>query len=386
MKRHEAVILAVGRSPLARSHRGAYRSTRIDDVAAAVVRNLMVRVPGLAPSDIEDVIVGCAMPEGEQGYNVARNIAILAGLPVEIGGVTVNRFCSSSLDAIGQAAMCVVSGHGDAFIAGGVESMSHVSIGGFNPSFNEKLMREGVPDAYISMGATAENIARHYAISREEQDRFALASHRKAVSTQTKNGFDHEIVPVETQDESGRRMIVSRDEGPRADTSMDALANLKPAFAKDGTVTAGNSSPLTDGAAFAVVASKRFAKRIGAKQLARIRASAVVGLDPAFMGLGPVYAVPKVLARAKMKMKNVDLIEINEAFASQSLAVMRELDLEEKKLNVHGGAIALGHPLGASGARILATLLSAMQERDAGTGLIAMCVGGGQGAAMVVER
>lgn len=384
--KHEAVILAVGRSPLARSYRGAYRSTRIDDIAAAVVRNLLVRVPGLAPADIEDVIVGCAMPEGEQGYNVARNIALLAGLPVEIGGITVNRFCSSSLDAISQAAMCVASGHGDAFIAGGIESMSHVPMGGFNPSFNENLMREGVPDAYIAMGATAENLARHYAISREEQDRFALASHRKAVSTQTRNGFEQEIIPVEAQDESGRKMIVSRDEGPRADTTIEALANLKPAFARDGTVTAGNSSPLTDGAAFAIVASKRFAKRIGAKPLARIRASAVIGLDPAFMGLGAAHVVPKVLARAKMKMKRIDLIEINEAFAAQSLAVMRELDFEEKKLNVHGGAIALGHPLGASGARILATLINAMRERDAGTGLIAMCVGGGQGAAMVVER
>jgi len=386
MKQEEAVILSAVRSPLSRAHKGAYRSTRIDDIAAQVVKRLLTDVPGLSPGDIEDLLVGCAMPEGEQGYNVARNIALLAGLPLATGGVTINRFCASSLEAVNQAALSIRYGQGEAFIAGGIESMSHVPVGGFNPSFNEKLMREGAPDAYISMGRTAENLAQHYAITREEQDRLALASHRKAVAAQSKGIFAREITPVAAVMLNGELGVVDRDGGPRPDTTLEVLAGLAPAFVEGGSVTAGNSSPLTDGAAFALVSSRRFAKRLGVKPLARIKASAVAGVDPAFMGLGPVEAVSKVLKRCKMKMKDIDLIELNEAFAVQTIAVMRELKMDEKMVNVYGGAIALGHPLGASGARILATALNAMYRNEVENCLITMCVGGGQGMAMILER
>ncbi len=386
MRHDEAVILAAARSPLTRAGKGALAHVRIDDVAARVIRKLMTDVPGLVPAHIEDVLVGCAMPEGEQGYNVARSIGLLAGLPLDAGGVTVNRFCASSLEAIHQAALNVRAENGEAFIAGGIESMSHVPIGGFNPSLNEKLMRDGAPDVYIAMGMTAEHVAKHYAISRQEQDRFALSSHRKAVAAQTKGMFNREIVPIEVFLPGGERVVAVSDEGPRPDTSLHALADLKPAFVEGGSVTAGNASPLTDGAAFVVVASKRFARRIGAQPLARIRAAAVAGVDPAFMGVGPVHAVPKALGRAKMKMRHMDLIELNEAFAAQALAVIRELNIDEQKLNIHGGAIALGHPLGASGARILTTALNAMCIYDAENILITMCVGGGQGMAMILER
>ncbi len=386
MGKEEAVILAAARSPLCKAYRGAYRATRIDDVAAQVVRKLITDVPGLTPADVEDVLVGCAAPEGEQGHNVARQVALLAGLPVETAAATINRYCASSLEAIAQAAWTVRAGQGEVFIAGGVESMTHVPIGGFNPSFNEKLMRDGMPDAYIAMGRTAENLAHHYAITREEQDRFALSSHRKAVTAQSKGLFDREIITVEVNVGGENAARVVRDEGPRPDTSLEALSNLKPAFSSDGTVTAGNASPLTDGAAFAVITSKRYAKKLGVKPLVRIRASAVAGVDPAVMGLGPGRAVPKALARAKMKLKDIDLIELNEAFAAQAIAVMRELHLDERTVNVFGGGIALGHPLGASGARIITTLINAMCERGAETGLATMCVGGGQGMAMVIER
>lgn len=382
----DAVILNAVRSPLARAMKGAMRATRIDDIAAQLISKLMTSIPGLAPGHIEDVLVGCAMPEGEQGYNIARMIALLAGLPLETAGVTINRFCASSLEAIHQAAMNVRVGHGSCFIAGGVESMSHIPIGGYNPSFNEKLMREGAPDAYIAMGTTAENVARHYAISRAEQDRFALSSHRKACGAQAKAVFDRELIPVEIVLEGGRRATFARDECPRPDTSIEVLGSLTPAFMKDGSVTAGNSSPLTDGAAFTVVASKRFAKKIGTKPVARIRASAVAGVDPASMGLGPVQAVPKALSRAGMKMKHIGLVELNEAFAAQALAVMRLLNLDEQRVNVHGGAIALGHPLGATGARIVATAINAMHLYNVEVCLVTMCVGGGQGMAMILER
>lgn len=382
----DAYIIAVARSALTKANKGAFRSMRIDDVAAQVLKDLIVSVPGLTTSEIEDVLVGCAMPEGEQGCNIARNISFLAGLPVEVGAVTINRFCASSLEAISQAAANIMSDNGSLFIAGGVESMSHVPIGGFNPSFNEKLMFGDAPDAYISMGATAENLARHYAISREEQDRYALTSHRRAVAAQSKGIFSREIIPVKVPRSEGLLNVISIDEGPRADTSLEALSDLKPAFAEDGTVTAGNSSPLTDGVAFTILASKKMAKKLGAKPLAKIVASAVVGVDPSVMGLGPVYAIPKVLRRARMKLSDIDLIEINEAFSVQTLVAMRELDVDDRKLNVHGGAIALGHPLGASGARICTTLLNAMLEQNAKTGLVSMCVGGGQGMAIILER
>jgi len=386
MSKHDPVIVAAARSPLCRAGKGAFRLTRIDDVAAQVLRRLVSSIAGLKPGDVEDLIVGCAMPEGEQGYNVARQIALLAGLPVETAALTVNRFCASSLEALHIAAAKIESGQGEVFVAGGIESMSHVPIGGFNPSFNEKLMCENVPDAYISMGATAENVAKHYAISRDEQDRFALASHRKACAAQAKKIFDGEIIPAEVLCDDGSSNVVLRDENPRADTSIEALMNLSPSFAEDGSVTAGNSSPLTDGVAFAVVTSRGRAKDLGVQPLACIKSFAAVGCDPATMGMGPVAAIPVALKRAKMHLKDVELIELNEAFAAQAIAVMRELNLDEKRTNMHGGAIALGHPLGATGMRMVATGLNAMQAHGTENCLITMCVGGGQGCALILER
>ena len=382
----EAVILSCARSPMTRANRGALARTRIDDVGAQVLSVAIARARGLDPALVADVLVGCAMPEGEQGLNVARNIALLAGLPVTAAAATINRFCASSLEAIAQAARAIWSDDGELFVAGGIESMGRVPMGGFNPSLNEKLMREGAPDAYISMGLTAENVAREFAIGREEQDRFALASHMKAIGAIERGKFEAEISPVEALATGVQTAIVTEDEGPRADTSIEALAALPPAFLAGGTVTAGNSSPLTDGAAMTVVASAKFAKKLGVKPLARIRAMAVAGCDPAMMGLGPVSAVPKALRRAGMKLKHIDLVELNEAFAAQSIACIRELGLDEKKLNVHGGAIALGHPLGMSGARLVTTLVHAMLDRGAKTGMATMCVGGGQGMAMILER
>ncbi|MFH1830131.1 MAG: thiolase family protein [Pseudomonadota bacterium] len=382
----DAVILACARSPITKAGRGAFADARIDDVGAQVLKCTMDRVLGLNSALIEDVLIGCAMPEGEQGLNVARNISLLAHLPVEVAASTINRFCASSMEALAQAARSIMCGDGELFIAGGVESMSHVPMGGFNPSLNEKLMSEAGPDAYISMGITAENLAKEYSITREEQDRFALMSHRKTVSSQQRGKFEAEIVPIALKGKDNREHLISKDEGPRSDTSTEALSELSPAFLAGGTVTAGNSSPKSDGAAMIVVGSKKFAKKMKIAPRAKIKSIAVAGVSPKFMGKGPIFAVPKALKRAGMKLRDIDLIELNEAFAAQALAVMRELDLDEKKVNVNGGAVALGHPLGASGARIITTLLHAMETNDANTGLATMCVGGGQGMAMVFER
>lgn len=371
---------------MTKAGRGALSAIRIDDVGALVLKALLGRVPNLDPALIEDVLIGCAMPEGEQGLNVARNISFLAGVPSSAGAVTINRFCASSLEAINQATQAIWCGNGNLFIAGGIESMSHIAMGGFNPSLNEKLMQKGAPEAYINMGLTAENLAREYSISREEQDRFALASHTKAITAAERGKFNAEIVAIEVATPKGETIMVTKDDGPRADTSMEALAKLEPAFLEGGTVTAGNSSPLTDGAAMVLIASKRMVKNLSAKPLAKIRAMAVAGVDPSVMGKGPVFAVPKALKRAGLKLKDIELTELNEAFAAQTIAVVRELAMDEKRLNVHGGAIALGHPLGMSGARIVTTLIRAMCDRDAQLGLATMCVGGGQGVATVIER
>ncbi len=383
---NEVVILEAVRSPMGRSHKGSFIYTRIDDLGAQVISGLLKKVPALDPNLIEDVIIGCAMPEGEQGLNVARNLAFLSGLPPSCGSMTVNRFCASSLEAINIAAQAVMCGNGDAFLVGGIESMTHVPMGGFNPSLNEKLMGPEMPDAYIGMGATAENLAKRYQVSRGDQDRFALMSHRKAVSAQQQGKFEDEIIPVEAVMADGTKKVVAKDEGPRVDTSIEALAKLKPAFDAGGTVTAGNSSPLTDGAAMAIVASKSLAKSLKIKPKVRILSMAVAGVDPSVMGIGPVFAVPKALKRAGMKLTDIDLVELNEAFAAQSLTVMRELGMDEAKVNVHGGAIALGHPLGASGTRLMATLIHAMEQRDVSTGMATMCIGGGQAVATIVER
>jgi len=366
---------------MTRARKGALASTRIDDVAEQVLTAVLGQTEGLDPEAIEDVIVGCAVPEGEQGYNVARNIALLAGVPMGAGAVTVNRLCASSMEAIAQAGRAISCGDGRLFVAGGIESMTAVPMAGFNPSYNERLTRPGKPQAYVSMGITAENVARKYSIAREEQDRFALRSHAKALEAQRAGRFEREIVPI---DANGTR--VAADGGPRPDTSMEALSKLKPAFLEGGSVTAGNSSPLTDGAAMTLVASQEFAKGLGLQPLASIRSVAVAGVEPEYMGMGPVAAVPKALGRAGMNLADMDLIELNEAFAAQALAVIGELGLDESRLNVNGGAIALGHPLGMSGARIVTTLIHSMIERDVNVGLATMCVGGGQGMAMVLER
>lgn len=371
---------------MTKARKGAFANVRIDDVGAQVIAALLERVPGISADDIEDVLIGCAFPEGEQGFNVARNISFLAGLPVSAGASTINRFCASSLDAVAQAARAIRCGDGELFVAGGVESMSNVPMGGFNSSLNAKLMSEGTPDAYIGMGMTAENLAKEYAITREEQDKYSLMSHRKATSAQQQRKFEGEIVPIDVETEGGETLTVKRDGGPRVDTSMEALSKLRPAFLEGGTVTAGNSSQVSDGAAMILVASKSYARAHKIKPIVRIRSAAVAGLEPEVMGKGPIHAVPKALARAKMKLADMDLIELNEAFAAQALAVINELEIDEKRLNVNGGAIALGHPLGMSGARIITTLVHAMESHDVTTGLATMCVGGGQGMALVLER
>jgi acetyl-CoA acetyltransferase family protein len=326
------------------------------------------------------------MPEGEQGMNLARNISLLAGIPYSAAATTVNRFCASGLETINTAALHIMNGNGEVYVAGGVESMSHVPMGGFNPSLNEKFFAEGAPQAYISMGMTAENVAAKYKISREDQDKFAAASHQKATKAHAEGRFKNEMVPVEVTLPDGKKVILDKDENIRPDTTAEKLAGLKPVFKADGSVTAGNSSPLTDGAAFVIMMSADKAKALGIKPLAKIRAMAVAGCDPAFMGIGPVPAVQKVLKRAGMTIKDIDIIELNEAFAAQGLAVLRELGADLDKVNPNGGAIALGHPLGCSGARIMGTLINDLITQNKKIGLETMCIGGGQGAATIIER
>jgi acetyl-CoA acetyltransferase family protein len=380
----EAVIVSAVRTPVGRAHKGSLKDLRIDDLGALVVKAALERAGGLDASLVEDVIFGCAMPEGEQGLNVARNIAILAGLPVSAAGATVNRFCASGLQSVNMAAQNIMLGMGDVFIAGGIESMSRVPMGGFNPSFNRKLVggKFGFPEVYIPMGNTAENVAKKYEVSREAQDEFAYQSHMKAIKAQKEGMFKDEIVPVTLSDGS----VLENDEGPRADTTLEKLATLKPVFVEGGSVTAGNSSPLNDGAAAAVVMSLGKARELGLKPLARIVTIAVAGVEPEFMGIGPVPAVRKALDRAGLTIDDIDLVELNEAFASQALVVRNELGIKPEKLNPKGGAIAIGHPLGCSGARILATLMNDMRQYDAQIAIETMCIGGGQGLATIFER
>jgi acetyl-CoA acetyltransferase family protein len=394
----EAVIVSAVRTPIGRANKGALKDVRGDDLAAMAVRGALERVPGLDRALVEDVILGCAFPEGEQGMNMARLVGALAGLPETAGGVTVNRFCASSLQAVNMAAQSIMLGLGDAIVAGGVESMSRVPMGGFNPSFNPRLMppREGEKvsspyppceleygfSSYIPMGMTAENLAREYRISREAQDAFALRSHQKAIAAIDSGIFRREIVPVTLPD--GRVMEI--DEGPRRDTSAEKLAALEPAFIKGGTVTAGNSSPLNDGASATVLMSAEKARELGIQPLARVVSMSVAGVRPDIMGIGPVPAVKKALQRAGLQLSDIDIIEINEAFAAQTLAVVQALGIDQEKLNPHGGAIALGHPLGCSGARLIATLINDLQTADKTLGLATLCVGGGQGVATIIER
>ena len=394
----EAVIVSAVRTPIGRANKGVLKDVRADDLAAIAVRGAVERVPQLDRSLIEDVILGCAFPEGEQGMNLARLVGALAGLPETAGGVTVNRFCASSLQAFNMAAQNIMLDLGDVFIAGGVESMSRVPMGGFNPSFNPRLIKtdgdeqanslyppcelEYAYSSYIPMGMTAENLARKYQIGREAQDAFALRSHQRALAAIDNGIFKREIIPVPLPD--GRVMEV--DEGPRRDTSLERLASLEPAFIKGGTVTAGNSSPLNDGASAVVLMSAERARDLGITPLAKVHSMAVAGVDPAFMGIGPVPAMRKLFQRSHKQVSDIDIIELNEAFAVQNLSVIRELGIDEEKLNPHGGAIALGHPLGCSGARLIATLLNDLQTADKTWGVATLCVGGGQGVATLIER
>jgi acetyl-CoA acyltransferase len=393
----EAVVVSAVRTPIGRAVKGSLKDVRADDLAALAVRAAVSRVPQLDLSLIEDVILGCAMPEGEQGMNVARIVTALAGLPYTAGGVTVNRFCASSLQAFNMAAQNILLGMGEVYVAGGIESMSRVPMGGFNPDFNPRLVNNqqgieicgkpgtknpGFDQVYISMGMTAENLAKRYNISREAQDKFALRSHQRATAATENGTFKREIVPVPLPD--GKTMEI--DDGPRRDTSLERLATLEPAFLKGGSVTAGNSSPLNDGASAVVVMSAEKASELGVKPIARVLSMAVQGVEPDVMGIGPVGAVNKALKRANLKMSDLDLIELNEAFAVQNLAVIQELGIDEEKLNVHGGAVALGHPLGCSGARLIATLMNSLQTYDKRLGMATLCVGGGQGVATIFER
>jgi acetyl-CoA acyltransferase len=380
-----AVIIDAVRTPIGRAHpeKGIYRDVRADDLSADLIKALLERI-NLPAGEIEDVQWGCVKQQGEQGYDVARLAALMAGLPVEVGGVTVNRNCGSSLQAINQAAQSIAANCEDVQIAGGVEHMHHLPMeAGFDP--NPRYFYRHSP-ATFNMGLTAENLARKYKISRKEQDEFALRSHRRAAQATDSGAFAKEIIPTWGRDEEGRKKLMTEDQCIRRDTSLEALAALPPAFMPEGgTVTAGNSSPLNVGAAALLLMSEERAKELGLTPKVRIRAMAVAGVDPAVMGIGPVPATHKTLERAGLKLSDIDLIEINEAFAVQTLAVIKLLGADLEKVNVHGGAIAIGHPLGASGARISTTLIHAMQQRQARLGLATMCIGAGQGIATIFE-
>ena len=391
----EAVIVSAARTAVGKAQKGTLRATRPDEMAARVLSALLERTPGLDPAEIEDVILGCAMPEAEQGMNVARIAALRAGLPITTSAMTINRFCSSGLQAIGLAAERIMAGFADVILAGGTESMSLVPMGGHKPAPNPHLM-DTYPDAYLSMGLTAERLRRKYGIDREAQDCFACESHRKALAAIQAGRFREEIVPLEVSftepGPPGQGRPVTRtatfavDEGPRADTSMEALAKLKPAFQAHGTVTAGNSSQMSDGAAGAVVMSAERARALGLKPLARFLAFATAGVPPEEMGIGPAFAIPKALKLAGLTLDQMELIELNEAFAAQVLAVIRQAELDPERVNVNGGAIALGHPLGCTGAKLTATLIEEMKRRKTRYGMVTMCIGGGMGAAGVFEN
>jgi acetyl-CoA acyltransferase len=389
----EAVLVTAVRTAVGKAPTGALRSTRPDELAAACIAEVLTRAPGVAASEIEDVILGCAMPEAEQGLNVARIASLRAGIPVEASAVTVNRFCASGLQAIAFAADRIKAGSGHAMIAGGTESMSLVPMGGNKVAPNPTLI-ETYPDVYLSTGLVAENHVRDYGISRDAQDAFALRSHQRAVAAIDAGRFKDEIVSVTARvfDQSTERQPRVRtfafdtDEGPRRDTSLEALSKLKPAFHVSGTVTAGNSSQMSDGAAALLVTSAVFAKEHGLQPLARFAGFATAGVAPERFGIGPVPAIQKVLKMTGLSLDDIDLIELNEAFAAQVLACLRELPLDESKLNVNGGAVALGHPLGCTGAKLTASLLYEMRRRNARYGLVSLCVGGGMGAAAVLER
>ncbi|HZQ92751.1 MAG TPA: thiolase family protein [Terriglobales bacterium] len=388
----DVVIASSVRTPVGKAFKGTLRATRPDDLAAIAIKGALERVPQLEPREIEDVILGCAMPEGEQGMNVARIASLRAGLPIEVSAMTINRFCSSGLQSIALAAERIGSGGAEVIVAGGTESMSMVPMSGNKFSANPWLVAN-YPDSYLSMGLTAERVARRLGITRDQADEFSLRSHQKAVAAIAAGKFDDELVPVPvsfTTPNGGKpkrtEIVFKMDEGPRADTSIQALAALKPAFHATGQVTAGNSSQMSDGAAAAVVMSADRAQQLGIKPLARYVAFATAGYKPEEMGLGPVYAIPKALKLAGLKLADIDVIELNEAFAAQALGVIKEAGLDPERVNVNGGAVALGHPLGCTGAKLTATILRELKRRNARYGLVTMCIGGGMGAAGIFEN
>ena len=389
----DPVIVAAARTAVGKAKRGSLATVRPDEMAAVVIKELLKRVEGVKPEEINDVILGCAFPEGEQGLNMSRLVALRAGLPVSVPAETINRFCSSGMQSIAHAAFGIMAGQMDCVIAGGAESMTMVPMTGLKFSPNPFLAADW-PGAYLGMGLTAENVSEKYGISRADQDVFAYESHRKANHAVESGVFDSEIVPVEVDlveyDKSGEirknSFTFKRDEGPRADTTIEALARLKPAFKEGGTVTAGNSSQMSDGAAAVMIMSRAKAERLGLKPLARFVAFAVGGVDPEYMGIGPIVAIPKALKLSGLRVKDISLIELNEAFAAQSLAVIRELELNPEITNVNGGAIALGHPLGCTGAKLTTQLISEMKRRSVQFGMISMCIGGGMGAAGIFEN
>jgi len=389
----EAVIVSAVRTAVGKAPKGTLKNTRPDDLGAAAIKEAVNRVEGLNTAEIEDVIMGCAFPEAEQGMNVARTAMIAAGLPVETSAMTVNRYCSSGLQTIALAADRIATGAADVIVAGGLETMSMIPMGGNKLRPNPAIV-DSYPDYYLNMGLTAENLAKKYEITREQADEFSLRSHQKAAAAIKAGNFKDEIVPftvrVDEFDEKGcvrtKEVVFDTDEGPRFDTSLESLAKLRPAFHAKGTVTAGNTSQMSDGAAAAVVMSMDKAREIGAKPLARFVSFATAGCLPEEMGIGPVYAIPKALKLAGLTLDQIDVIELNEAFAVQSLAVMKLLEMDPAKVNVNGGAVALGHPLGCTGAKLTATLLRELERRNARYGMVTMCVGGGMGAAGIFER
>ncbi len=390
----EAVIVAGTRTAVGKAVRGSTKNARSDEMAATVIKDLLDKTEGkLDPSEIDDVIMGCAMPEGSQGLNFARVIALRAGLPVDVPGQTVNRFCSSGLQTIAMAAERIIANGADIIIAGGAESMSSVPMSGHHISPNPH-MAENDPYVYMSMGHTAERVAQEFGISREDQDEFAYHSHRKAAAAMDSGKFAEEIVPFEWDETiigadgmpTIKRMVLDQDEHLRRETTVEALAKLNPVFKQGGSVTAGNSSPLSDGAAAVVVMEAKTAEKLGLKPLARFVGFNVAGVRPEIMGVGPIAAVPRLLKRTGMSLDDIDIIELNEAFASQSLAVIRDLEIDPEKLNVNGGAIALGHPLGCTGAKLTVQIINEMQRRGSQYGMVTMCIGGGMGAAGIFEN
>jgi acetyl-CoA acyltransferase len=390
METRDVVITQYARTPFTKANKGKFKDTRPDTLAAESIKAVMAQADGLEPDDIDDVVIGCAMPEGEQGMNVARQASILAGLPEEVPAITVNRFCSSGVQTISQAAERIMLGENDIAIAGGTESMTMVPIGGNKASANPKLMEEH-PEVYVSMGTTAENVARKFDIGRERQDEFAVKSHEKATEARERGFFEGEIVPIETEvvDEDGNKqtITVTDDENIRPGTSMEILSKLPLAFdQKAGTVTPGNASPLTDGAAATIVMSAEKAEELGFEPMGYYRGFQVAGVPPEIMGIGPVPATRKLLDSQDMTMDQIDMVELNEAFASQASYCQEELEIPDDKFNVNGGAIALGHPLGVSGTRMAGTMLRALDEQGGKYGVVTMCIGGGMGAAALFEK